>query len=104
MLTDPPSSPVPDAWVGPCRGAELQRLGAPTAMLVVDGLMCIGGQSGAISCFPQASLELGSLEGAFELRETGGVGRLLTSFFARCGQVPISASCRFARFLQHSSC
>lgn len=64
---------------------ELQRLGAPTAMLAAAGHLCIGGAAGGIACVPVPSLRRGSAEGAFELRDAGGMGRLLTSLFARWG-------------------
>jgi hypothetical protein len=66
-----------------CAIAELSRLGAQTAMVAAAGHVCIGGAAGGVTCIPQASLRRGSVEGAFELRDAGGVGRLLTSLFAR---------------------
>lgn len=67
---------------------ELQRLGAPTALLAAAGHLCIGGAAGGITCVPLPSLRRGSAEGALELRDAGGVGRLLTSLFARCAAWP----------------
>lgn len=61
-------------------------------MLAAAGHVCIGGTAGGITCIPQASLQRGSAEGAFELRDAGGVGRLLTSLFARwAGLLPGSS-------------
>ena len=65
-------------------GVEFQRLGAPTAMLLVGPHICIGTQSGTVLAMPQASAQRGSTDFAVDLKPTAGIGRLLTSFFARC--------------------
>jgi hypothetical protein len=67
----------------PC--SDLQRLGAPADMLVMGEHLCLGCSGGSILCIPRASLQRGTAEGALELRDAGGMGRLLTSFFARWG-------------------
>ncbi|BDA47676.1 probable nuclear pore complex protein Nup160 at C-terminar half [Coccomyxa sp. Obi] len=63
--------------------SELPRLGAPTALAAVDGVLCMGCENGSVLCIPQASLRAGTPEGAYELKDAGGVGRLLSSFFGR---------------------
>ena len=65
-------------------GVEFQRLGAPTALLLVGKHICIGTQSGTVLAMPQASAERGSTDFAVDLKPAAGMGRLLTSFFARC--------------------
>lgn len=69
-------------------GAELPRLGAPAALAAVDGVLCMGCQNGSVLCIPQASLRARTAEGACELKDAGGVGQLLTSFFARWAVSP----------------
>ena len=66
------------------RHAEFQRLGPPTALLLVGSHICIGTQSGAVLGVPKASAQRGGADFAVELKPPGGVGRLLTSLFARC--------------------
>ena len=58
-------------------------MSAPTAMLAAAGHLCLGGAAGGIACIPLAALHRGSAEGAFELRDAGGMGRRLTSLFGR---------------------
>ena len=67
--------------------ADLPRLGAPTALVALEGVLCMGCQNGSVLCIPQASLRAGTTEGASELKDAGGVGRLLTSLFARWGSI-----------------
>lgn len=43
----------------------------------------MGCQRGSVLCIPQASLHAGTFEGGSELKDAGGVGRMLTSLFAR---------------------
>ena len=65
--------------------AEFQRLGPPTVLLLVGSHICIGTQSGTVLAVPKASAQRGSADFAVELKPpAGGVGRLLTSLFARC--------------------
>ena len=94
-----------------CAGAELPRLGMPTALLAAGGFLAISGQGGGITCVPRASLERGGQDGAFELRDAGGVGRLITSLFSRwadllhgillCACLPASIQ---QRSLSHKLC
>ena len=75
------SCPAPD----PCPLlTEFQRLGAPTVLLMVGSHICIGTQSGTVLGVPKASAQRGSADFAVELKPPAGVGRLLTSLFARC--------------------
>ena len=53
-------------------------------MLLVGPHICIGTQSGTVLAMPQASAQRGSTDFAVDLKPTAGIGRLLTSFFARC--------------------
>lgn len=78
--------------------ADLPRLGAPTALVALEGVLCMGCQNGSVLCIPQASLRAGTTEGASELKDAGGVGRLLTSLFARWGSIApiLLRDCRHA--------
>ncbi len=74
-----------DAWLTALNlHAEFQKLGPPTALLLVGSHICIGTQSGTVLAVPKASAQRGSADFAVELKPPGGVGRLLTSLFARC--------------------
>ena len=64
--------------------AEFQRLGAPTSLILTGSHICIGTQSGAVLGVPKASAQRGSADFTVELKPPAGVGRLLTSLFARC--------------------
>ena len=63
--------------------AEFQRLGAPTVLLLVGAHICIGTQSGTVLAVPKGSAQRSSADFAVELKPPAGVGRLLTSLFAR---------------------
>lgn len=64
---------------------ELERLGCPTCVTCVDGLLCIGTSQGVILCIP--SLSSVSVSDAFELNPAagmlGGIGTVLSSFMGR---------------------
>ena len=66
--------------------ADFQRLGAPTALASAASHICIGTQSGTILGIPKASAQRGNADFAVELKPPAGVGRLLSSLFARCRQ------------------
>ncbi len=66
--------------------AEFQRRGAPTALVSAASHICIGFQSGTILGIPKASAERGTADFAIELKPPAGMGRLLSSLFARCRQ------------------
>ena len=53
-------------------------------MLLAGKHICIGTQSGAVLAMPRASAQRGSTDFAVDLKPAAGMGRLLTSFFARC--------------------
>ncbi len=63
--------------------AEFQRLGMPTTLLSVGSHICIGTQSGTVLGVPMTSAQRGNADFAVELKLPAGVGRLLTSLFAR---------------------
>ncbi|EIE23821.1 hypothetical protein COCSUDRAFT_83696 [Coccomyxa subellipsoidea C-169] len=71
----------------PVRDGALQLI-FPSALSPHVAVDVSGSQSrvyanGSVLCIPQASLCAGTTEGASELKDAGGVGRLLTSLFAR---------------------
>ena len=67
-------------------------------MLLVGKHICIGTQSGTVLAMPQASAQRGSTDFAVDLKPTAGMGRLLTSFFARC------CPCNSMQLQGHHSC